>query len=41
VRIASTTGVDLGSSRASFEISEHDARGQLLRAYELEASVAG
>ena len=41
VRIASTTGVDLESSRASFEISEHDARGQLLRAYELEASVAG
>ena len=41
VRIASTTGVDLERSRASFEISEHDARGQLLRAYELEASVAG
>jgi hypothetical protein len=41
VRIASTTGVDLEGSRASFEISEHDARGQLLRAYELEASVAG
>lgn len=41
VRIASTTGVDLESSRASFEISEHDARGQLLRAYELEARVAG
>jgi hypothetical protein len=41
VRIASTTGVDLESSRATFEISEHDARGQLLRAYELEARVAG
>ena len=41
VRIASTTGVDPDSSRASFEISEHDARGQLLRAYELEAGVAG
>ena len=39
--IASTTGVDLESSRATFEISEHDARGQLLRAYELEARVAG
>jgi hypothetical protein len=41
VRIATTAGVDLEGSRASFEISEHDARGQLLRAYELEASVAG
>jgi hypothetical protein len=41
VRIATTAGVDLEGSRTSFEISEHDARGQLLRAYELEASVAG
>ena len=41
VRIATTAGVDLEGSRASFEISEHDARGRLLRAYELEASVAG
>ena len=41
VRIASTTAIDLDGSRASFEISEHDARGQLLRAYELEARVAG
>ena len=41
VRIATTTGIDVAGSRASFEISEHDARGRLLRAYELEARVAG
>jgi hypothetical protein len=41
VRIATTTGIDVAGSRASFEVSEHDARGAVLRGYELEASVAG
>jgi hypothetical protein len=41
VRVATTTGIDLEASRARFELSEHDARGRLVRAYELEASVAG
>ncbi len=41
VRIATTTGIDVTGSRASFEVGEHDARGGLLRSYELEASVAG
>jgi hypothetical protein len=41
VRVATTTGVDVDGSRASFELSEHDAGGKLLRAYELEARVAG
>jgi hypothetical protein len=41
VRIATTTGVDVDGSRASFALSEHDAGGKLLRAYELEARVAG
>jgi hypothetical protein len=41
VRIATTTGIDVAGSRASFEVSEHDARGRLLRAHELEARVAG
>ena len=41
VRVATTTGVDVDGSRASFELSEHDTGGKLLRAYELEARVAG
>lgn len=41
VRIATTTGIDVAGSRASFDVSEHDTRGGLLRAYELEARVAG
>jgi hypothetical protein len=41
LRIASTTGVEVEGSRASFEISEHDASGRLLRRYRLDAAVAG
>ena len=41
VRIATATGIDVESSHASFELSEHDARGRLLRAYDLETGVAG
>jgi hypothetical protein len=41
VRIATTSGIDLDSSTASFEISEHDARGHLLRSYPMRARVAG
>jgi hypothetical protein len=41
VRVASTSGIDVDTSSASFEISEHDARGGLLRSYTLLASVAG
>ena len=41
VRVATTTGVDVDGSRASFDLSEHDPGGKLLRAYELEARVAG
>ena len=41
VRIATTTGIDLSTSSASFEISEHDGSGRKLRTYTLEARVAG
>jgi hypothetical protein len=36
-----TEDVDLGSSRAEFPVSEHAKSGRRLRAYELEAQVAG
>jgi hypothetical protein len=41
VRVASTSGVDLGTSSASFGVSEHDADGRVLRMYTLRARVAG
>jgi hypothetical protein len=41
VRVATTTGIGLEESRATFEISEHNRRGTLLRAYVLDAPVAG
>ena len=41
VRIASTRDVDTSRGQATFEITEHDAGGRLLRSYRLEAYVAG
>jgi hypothetical protein len=41
IRIATVDGVDLETSSATFEISEHDAAGRLLREQMLEAFVAG
>ena len=41
VRVATDTNIDLGTSSASLEISEHDSAGGLLRSYTATASVAG
>jgi hypothetical protein len=41
IRVATTSGIEIGGSRATFDLSEHDARGRLLRKYRLEAAVAG
>lgn len=41
VRVATTAGVEVEGSRATFDLSEHDAEGRLLRKYRLEAAVAG
>ena len=41
VRITTTSGVDQERSRTSFRITEHDGEGRLLRAYTLDARVAG
>jgi hypothetical protein len=41
IRIATVDGVDLETSSATFEVSEHDAEGRLLREQTLEAFVAG
>ena len=41
VRITTTSGVDQERSRTSFRITEHDGDGRLLRAYTLDARVAG
>jgi hypothetical protein len=41
VRVTTTTDLAVEESSASFEISEHDARGALLRTYTLSARVAG
>lgn len=41
VRVATTSGIEIAGSRATFDLSEHDARGRLLRKYRLEAAVAG
>jgi hypothetical protein len=40
IRIA-TTGVEVDGSRATFRLSEHDARGRLLQRYVLDAVPAG
>jgi hypothetical protein len=41
IRIATTTGVEVVGSRATFRLSEHDVHGRLLRRYELDAVPAG
>jgi hypothetical protein len=41
IRIATTAGVRVEGSSATFELSEHDADGRLVRRYTLEAAVAG
>ncbi len=41
VRVATRNGVRVEGSRATFDLFEHDANGQLLRKYRLEAAVAG
>lgn len=41
VRVATTSGIDMLSSSATLELSEHAADGRRLRAYVLEARVAG
>jgi hypothetical protein len=41
VRVATVSGVDRERSAATFDVSEHDAEGRLLREYRLEAFVAG
>jgi hypothetical protein len=41
VRITTTSGVDQERARTSFRITEHDGEGRLLRAYTLDARVAG
>jgi hypothetical protein len=41
IRIATVNGVDVETSSATFEISEHDAEGRRLRERTLEAFVAG
>ena len=41
VRVTTTSGIDQEGSRASFRITEHDGDGSLLRAYTLDARVAG
>jgi hypothetical protein len=41
VRIATTAGVDVEDARASFDLSEHDVRGRLVRSETVDAVVAG
>jgi hypothetical protein len=41
VRIATTAGVDVSSAAASFEVTEHDRAGRLLRRTRIDARVAG
>ena len=41
IRLATTSGVQLAGSTATFDLTEHDAEGKLLRRYRLEAAVAG
>ena len=41
VRVTTTSDIEQEGSRASFRITEHDRDGRLLRAYTLDARVAG
>jgi hypothetical protein len=41
VRVTTTSDIDQEGSRASFRITEHDGDGSLVRAYTLNARVAG
>jgi len=41
VRIATTSGVIIEGSRATFELSEHDRTGRVLRTHRIDARVAG
>ncbi len=41
VRVATTTGVEIAGSRATFELAEHGSDGRLFRRYRLETAVAG
>jgi hypothetical protein len=41
VRVSSTTELSIEDASATFEISEHDERGRLVREYRVAASVAG
>jgi hypothetical protein len=41
VRVTTTSDIDQEGSRASFRITEHDGDGSLVRAYTLDARVAG
>jgi hypothetical protein len=41
VRVAATSGIDVDTSSASFDVSEHDGAGRRLRSYALRARVAG
>ena len=41
VRVATTMDLVLEESRGSFDVSEHDGRGTLLRTYAVEARAAG
>jgi hypothetical protein len=41
VRVATTSRVEIEGSHATFELSEHDTKGRLLRQYRLHAAVAG
>jgi hypothetical protein len=41
VRVATTSGIDIDTSSASLDVSEHDAEGRRLRFYTLRTRVAG
>lgn len=41
IRVATTSDVEIEESRAAFQLSEHDAKGRLLRRYRVDAAVAG
>jgi hypothetical protein len=41
VRVTTTSDVEIEESRATFDLSEHDANGRAIRAYLVDARVAG
>jgi hypothetical protein len=41
VRVTTTSDVEIEGSRATFELSEHDADGRAIRRYRVDARVAG